>query len=97
MAFGQRVPPHRIDFSDGRSIVAEGITHFGFNASARLHITETDVWRDQTTAYAADGQPLGPVTIHATSHVSHVDANGNGEPDPGEFTAFVDRFRISCL
>jgi hypothetical protein len=95
-AHGVDVADYRIDFSDGRYIVGEGITHFDFNATARQHVTETDVWRDRTTAFAADGTPLGPVTIHATSHVSYIDANGNGEPDPGEFTAFVDRFRITC-
>jgi hypothetical protein len=32
-------------------------------------------------------------TVHAFElfHATYVDANGNGEPDPGEFTVAFDR------
>jgi hypothetical protein len=30
------------------------------------------------------------------SHVTYRDADGNHHPDPGEVTASVDHFRVSC-
>jgi hypothetical protein len=52
--------------------------------------------QEQRTIYSAEGQPIGEVVIHAVSHVTFRDANGNGEPDPGEITAGVDRFFFTC-
>jgi hypothetical protein len=46
--------------------------------------------------YAANGQPIGRVTVHTLSHMTWSDANGNGQPDPGEITVAIERFRISC-
>jgi hypothetical protein len=36
------------------------------------------------------------VTIHAVSHVAFMDADGDHQPDPGEVTASVDHFRVTC-
>ena len=43
-----------------------------------------------------DGEPIGQVFLHGVFHVTFRDANGNGEPDPGEITANVDRFLFTC-
>jgi hypothetical protein len=39
---------------------------------------------------------LERVTVHAIFRNTFSDTNGNGEPDPGEFTAFIDRFSPTC-
>ena len=95
-ASGSTVDDYRVDFPDGRYVVGVGSARFSFNATARQHITDTNTGRDRATVYAANGQPIGPLTIHATYHVTYNDANGNNEPDPGELTTSVDRLRASC-
>jgi hypothetical protein len=52
--------------------------------------------QERRTIYSAEGEPIGQVFIHAVSHLSFRDANGNGVPDPGEITANVDRFVFTC-
>jgi hypothetical protein len=93
---GSTAADYRVDFADGRYVVGMGSAHFSFNATVRHHISDTNTGRDRATLYAADGQPIGPLTIHATYHVTYIDANANNEPDPGELTASVDRLRASC-
>ena len=95
-ASGVSTVSYRVDFADGRYVLGMGRAHFAFNATARQHKTDTDVGRDRATAYAPDGQPIGPLLIHATYHVSFVDIDADDEPDPGEFSTRVDRFRVSC-
>jgi hypothetical protein len=56
----------------------------------------TSVFQEPRTIYSADGQPVGKVFLHALSHVTFRDANGNSVPDPGEITANVDRFFFTC-
>jgi hypothetical protein len=58
--------------------------------------TNTVAIQASRTIYATDGQPIGQVMIHARSHITFSDANGNGQPDPGEITASVDHFRFTC-
>ena len=95
-ASGVSTVSYRVDFADGRYVLGTGRAHFAFNATARQHKTDSDVGRDRATAYAPDGQPIGPLLIHATYHVSFLDTDADDEPDPGEFTTRVDRFRVSC-
>jgi hypothetical protein len=43
------------------------------------------------------GRPaVGPVTTQAVVHFTFRDGDGNHQPDPGEVTANVDHFRLSC-
>jgi hypothetical protein len=95
-ASGLSAVTYRVDFADGRYVLGEGRARFDFNAAARQHKTDTNVSQDRAIAYAPDGQPIGPLRIRTTYHVSFVDADADDEPDPGEFTTFVDRFRVSC-
>jgi hypothetical protein len=36
------------------------------------------------------------VSVFTLTRQTWGDANGNGLPDPGEFTATVDEFRVKC-
>jgi hypothetical protein len=56
----------------------------------------TRVTQDFETVYDAQGQPVGRIEIHAVSHITYTDLNGNGEPDDGEVKAEFDRFRLRC-
>ena len=82
--------------ADGRYALGIFTGRFSFNATARAHITDSGGGRDRAIAYAADGRAIGPLTIQSVGHVTYVDADGNGRPDPGEFTASVDHLRADC-
>jgi len=71
------------------------VEHFTFIATPPQTIS-TSVIQELRTIYSADGQLVGKVFIHALSHVTFRDANGNSAPDPGEITANVDRFFFTC-
>jgi hypothetical protein len=87
---------YRVDFPDGRYIVGDAPARFVFNTSISGETVSTVVIREPRTIYDADGQPIGGVIIHALTHVSYRDVNGNGQPDPGEIRASVDRFFFTC-
>ena len=57
-----------------------------------IHVTTQDL----RTIYAADGTPIGTLSIHENSLVKFEDTNGNGQPDPGEITFQFDHFRLHC-
>jgi hypothetical protein len=95
-AHGSTTQSYRVDFADGRYVLGTFTGHFSFNATVRAHVTDSGGGRDRAIAYAADGQPIGPLTIQSVEHVTYVDANGNGQPDPGEFTASVDHINANC-
>ena len=86
---------YRVVFPDGRYVVGTAVEHFTYIA-ARPQTVSTSVFQEPRTIYSADGQPVGKVFLHALSHVTFRDANGNSVPDPGEITANVDRFFFTC-
>ena len=86
---------YRVVFADGRFVAGSSVEHFTFTASSP-QTTTTVAIQERRTVYAADGQVVGTVMIHAISHVTFRDANGNDVPDPGEITAAVDRFFFTC-
>jgi hypothetical protein len=88
---------YRIDFADGRFILASQRFHFDGNGNLRqMQMTELQVMQDEGTLYGPNGEPLGGVTIHHIFHLTWRDSNGNHEADPGEITADVDHFRLTC-
>ena len=98
-ATGTDTASYRIDFSDGRYVLGRFFEHFGTQANAESGVnryTDTHTDQERATVYSSDGQPIGTVTIHATFHVRVSDFNGNFQPDPGEISASVDRFRVTC-
>jgi hypothetical protein len=94
-AIGTATMDYRIDLVDGRYILGNSIERFTIIANAP-QFAESNVTRDRGTLFGASGQQLGQVIIHAVSHITFRDANGNFEPDPGELTANVDHFRVTC-
>ena len=88
--------PYRVDFLDGRYVLGDGIEHFGFHFSRGETVVIKSVVKEARTLYDANGQPIGSGTIHANSHTTFHDANGNGLPDEGEITASVDKFFFTC-
>ena len=92
---GTETQDYRIDFEDGRYLISHSPTHFEFNVVGP-RFKNTEAQQDRGTLYAGDGRPIGPVTVHTVSHMTWSDANGNGQPDPGEVTVDVEHFRISC-
>jgi acid stress-induced BolA-like protein IbaG/YrbA len=88
--------PYRVDFPDGRYVLGNGIEHFGFHFSRGETVSIKSVVKEARTVYDANGQPIGSGTIHANSHTTFHDANGNGQPDDGEVTASVDKFDFTC-
>jgi hypothetical protein len=85
-----------IDFADG-SYVQSGLNqeHSSFVLNSPLTVG-TMANQDFETVYNAQGQPIGKIMIHEIIHVTFMDLNGNGQPDPGEITVQFDRFRLSC-
>jgi hypothetical protein len=86
---------YRVVFPDGRYVVGTAVEHFSFIAAGPQTVNTTAI-PEPRTIYSAAGEPIGRVFLHAVSHVTFRDANGNGVPDPGEITANVDRFFFTC-
>jgi hypothetical protein len=95
-AHGRTTQNYRIDVPDGRYVLGTFTGRFSFNATVRGHIVDSGGGRDRATVYATDGRRIGPLEIQSVGHVTYVDANGNGEPDDGEFTARVDHLKANC-
>lgn len=86
----------RTTFPDG-SYVQSGLNRdrYVFIADPP-HTVYNLVGQDLRTIFAADGTPIGTVSIHAGFHVTYTDVNGNGAPDPGEIASTFDYFHLRC-
>lgn len=87
---------YRLELPDGR-YVQSGINRdrFVFVANPPLTVFNV-VTQDFRTIYAADGTPVGTLSIHGGSHITFRDVNGNEMPDPGEISAEFGYFRLRC-
>jgi hypothetical protein len=84
------------DFPNG-IYVQSGLNRDIFVFVANPPLTVNNVaGQDLRTIYAADGTPIGTLSIHETIHITFQDTNGNGQPDPGEITVQFDHFRLRC-
>jgi hypothetical protein len=92
---GTNTLTYTVTFSDGRYVTGSAVEHFSFNANGPLAVS-TGAIIEPRTIFSAEGEPVGKVKIHALSHITFQDANGNGNPDPGEIRAQVDRFFFTC-
>jgi hypothetical protein len=93
---GTTTQDYRTVWSDGSYVINHSPSHFEFNTNATGEVVFTEAQQDRGTLYAADGQVIGKVTVFTLTHRTWRDLNGNGQPDPGEFTAIVDQFRVTC-
>jgi hypothetical protein len=88
---------YRVDLPDGSHALGSVIDHFNFAINFnRPRNVESSIQREQATLYSANGQPIGTMNVSVTHHVTYSDLNGNFEPDPGEITTEVDRFKVTC-
>jgi len=87
----------RLVLPDGRYVQSGPINRdrYVFVANPPLTVYNL-VIQDFRTIYAADGTPIGTLTVHAGMHITFRDLNGNGMPDPGEITAQFEYFRLHC-
>jgi hypothetical protein len=88
---------------DARLVLPDGMyVQSGLNRDRYIFVANPPltvynvVIQDFRTIYAADGTPIGTLSIHAGMHITYRDLNGNGMPDPGEITAQFEYFRLSC-
>jgi hypothetical protein len=95
-AHGTYTADFRIDFADGRHAVGTLLGHTSFSGTYGSETTSTEATQGSATLYDPAAQPLGPLTIHAILHVAWRDLNDNHQPDPDEFTAIADHFRLTC-
>ena len=88
---------YRVNLADGSHALGQVIDHFSFAINyTRPRNVVSSTQKEQATLHAANGQTIGTMTVHVTYHVTYSDLNGNGEPDPGEITTEVDRFKVTC-
>ena len=93
---GTTTQDYRSVWSDGSYEIHHSPSHFEFNTNATGEVVFTEAQQDRGTLFDADGQVIGNVTVFTLTHQTWRDRNGNGQPDPGEFTATVDQFRVTC-
>jgi hypothetical protein len=88
---------YRVDVADGRHALGQVVDHFNFvfNLNRPRNVVSS-TQQERATLYAANGQPIGAITVHVTHHLTYADLNGNFEPDPGEITVEVDRAKVTC-
>lgn len=90
---------YRIDFSDGRYVIGGFTDHLVDISNAQSGIqrlVSTEAGQERATVYATDGSPTGTVKVSQTTHTTSADLNHNHQIDPGEITASVDRFTLTC-
>ena len=94
---GTNTIDYRVDGEDGSYALGRVIDHFSFAINFnRPRNVVSSTQKEQATLYAADGQPIGTITVRVTHHVTYSDLNGNFEPDSGEITVEVDQSKVTC-
>jgi hypothetical protein len=94
---GTNSSEYRAEFGDGRYALGQEVDHFSLSFHiGRPLAADTNAQQETATLYAADGQPIGTITVHVIFHVTYSDENGNFEPDPGEITTTFRRLRVRC-
>jgi hypothetical protein len=94
---GVETQTYRIDFANGWYLLSSSPTHFDTNFDFANGQTEnTLAQQDHGTLFGAGGDVIGALDVSGVTHLTWRDLNGNGQPDPGEITANVNRLRFSC-
>ena len=74
----------------------QSTAHFSFVATPNVTVS-TQVGKAPRTVYVADGTPVIQLVLHGETHITFQDLNGDGQPQPNEISANVDRFFFTCL
>jgi hypothetical protein len=94
---GTEIQDYRVDFENGWYLLSYSPMHFDVNANfGSSQFESTNAQQDRGTLYAANGQVIGPITVQTVTHITWRDLNNNGIPDPGEVSANVSIFRLTC-
>jgi len=93
---GTTIQDYRVDWSDGSYLITHSPAHWEFNTNSNGLLVYTWAQQDPGVLYSADGQVIGQLNVFTLTHVTWRDANGNGQPDPGEIKSSVDQFRVTC-
>jgi hypothetical protein len=86
---------YTLAFADGTHILGHVTQHIEFNAT-RNSTTDSEPSQEGATIYAADGSVVGTIRQQGIYHLRYSDANGNGQPDPGEISTEFERTRVFC-
>jgi hypothetical protein len=88
----------RFTFASGYYALDSLSSHFTYTSGSHPPVlTYTQPILERATVYTPDGQPAGVVKIHALSHFTWRDMDGNGDPTPGDdYLSFVDNVRMTC-
>ncbi|MFI8823861.1 hypothetical protein [Streptomyces sp. NPDC053431] len=86
-----------MDLPDGR-YVQSGVDYDRFTLvlARPYHTVLGIVTEDERTIYAADGTPVGTLTIKERRKAVFEDADLDGEVDPGEVIVERDSFALTC-
>lgn len=100
LVHGLNVYDYHLDLPDGRYVQSwlnRDLYTFALTfVTNPPHSVYNVVTQDLRTIYAADGTPVGTLSIHAGFHITFTDLNGNDEPDPGEIATQFDYFHLRC-
>lgn len=88
----------RFTFASGYYALDTLYSHVTYTSGSHPPVlTLSQPTQEQATVYTPEGQPVSVVKIHALSHFTWRDMDGNGDPTPGDdYTAYVDNLRITC-
>jgi hypothetical protein len=92
---GTNVFDYRVNFPNGMYAFGTSTSHFSFVATGKVTVF-TQFGKEPRTVYARDGTPVAEVVIHAGSHITYHDLNGDGQPQPNEISASVEKFFFTC-
>jgi hypothetical protein len=87
---------YRIVFPDDRYVQSGINRDLAVFVASPSHSVLNLVTQDFRTIYAADGTPVGRLSVHAVFHVTFNDLNGNSQVDEGELKAAIDKFDLRC-
>ncbi len=92
---GTDVFAYRVDFPNGMYAFGQSTAHFSFVAARGVTVF-TQFGKEPRTIYAADGTPVVQAVLHGGTHLTYKDLNGDGQPQPNEISASVDRLFFTC-
>jgi hypothetical protein len=88
---------YRVDIGDGRYATGGVIAQRAVTVNELASRTSaTTTQKERATLYAPDGQLVGEINLHITSHRTYSDQDGDLLPDPDEIVVAVDRTKVTC-